>query len=369
MTLKEKIGQCLMVGFEGTHPPREILRLVEEYGLGGVILFKRNITDPFQLAQLITTLQKKSTRAPLFIALDCEGGRVSRLPPPFTHFPPLSFIGTLNSVPLSYRVGEIMATELRAAGINMNLAPVLDVNTNPANPVIGDRSLGRDPLLVSRLGLAIIAGLQDNGVIACGKHFPGHGDTSTDSHRELPVSPHSLKRLQEVELRPFYHATQNGLASIMTAHVLYPKLDAKQPATLSPKIVNGLLRQRLGFAGVVLTDDLAMEAITSHHTIQEAGLLALHAGCDILLCSPPDAHREMCETLLTAVQKGTLSEERITQSLSRILSLKERFLLPYKPATPQTIKEIIGQKSHQEVARQITEQGKMLPPECPDDSL
>ncbi|MFY9269428.1 MAG: glycoside hydrolase family 3 N-terminal domain-containing protein, partial [Candidatus Manganitrophaceae bacterium] len=203
MKLSQKIGQLLMVGFDGTTPSKTIQELIAKDRIGGVILFSRNIKDPLQCAKLTESLQKLSTDAPLFIGIDQEGGRVSRLPPPFTQFPAARVIGERDSIDLTYRTASAMAKELATVGINMNFAPVLDVDTHPKNPVIGDRSFGKSPTLVAKHGLAVIAAHTDQKIIACGKHFPGHGDTSADSHKTLPRIDHPLHRLVDLELKPF----------------------------------------------------------------------------------------------------------------------------------------------------------------------
>ncbi|HSG04997.1 MAG TPA: beta-N-acetylhexosaminidase, partial [Nitrospiria bacterium] len=262
MTLKEKIGQLFMFGFHGRSPGKAIERFIKEFHVGGVIVFSRNLQNPAQTAKLTNALQAATPKMPLFIAVDQEGGRVSRLPKGFTIFPSSARVASGHSAPLVYQAAEITAKELRAVGINMNFAPVLDIDTNPDNPIIGDRAFGSDHETVSTMGLTALAGLQDNRVVACGKHFPGHGDTSADSHNELPEVGHTLQRLGDIELRPFVHGIQNGLASIMTAHVMYPKVDPDNPATLSPKIIKGILRNQFRFKGVVVTDDMEMRAIT-----------------------------------------------------------------------------------------------------------
>jgi beta-N-acetylhexosaminidase len=361
MTLKEKIGQMFMVGFEGAVPSRTVLRLIKEFHLGGVILFSRNLKSPSQTARLCNTLQSKSQKMPLLIAIDQEGGRVSRLPKGFTVFPSAASIAACGSTPLVYRAAEATAKELRAVGINMNMAPVLDVNTNPDNPIIGDRAFGASPTLVSTLGLTVIAGFQDNNVIACGKHFPGHGDTRVDSHKELPRVAHDLRRLRDVELRPFAHSIQNGLASIMTAHVLYPALDPDEPATLSARILTGLLRQGLGFKGVVVTDDLEMAAIADRHGPGEAAVKAIGAGADLILFCRNEANPiAAIEAVAQAVKKKRISEARLDQSLLRILQLKEKFLLPYQPADPAHLKTIVGCASHKHLLQEIKDKTESL---------
>jgi beta-N-acetylhexosaminidase len=359
MTLKEKIGQLMIAGFNGTAPPKGILSLIKEYQLGGVILFKRNLANPSQIAKLCDSLQKASPHVPLFICIDHEGGQVSRLPKPFTVLPSQAVVGTCNSVELAYSIGEIMANELKAVGINFNLAPVLDVNTNPDNPAIGDRAFGKSASLVCTMGLAIIAALQDNGVLACAKHFPGHGDTATDSHEELPVVNRTLEQLREVELRPFQHAMINGLRALMTAHVKYPTLDDARPATLSRKIIGKLLRSSMKFDGLVLTDDLEMKAITQEYGPDDAAIKALQAGADLLLvCHSEDRQVAILEAILKAVKKGWLSEKQLDLSLLRILSFKQRHMNLPKPVDPKQIKEIIGCSRHRQKVQEVIEKAE-----------
>jgi len=354
MTLADKLGQLFMVGFDGTTPSRDITRLVTENGIGGVILFRRNIEDPEQILRLTRRLQRSAVNAPLFIAIDHEGGRVSRLPLPFTQVPSAAVIGKRNSFELTYGVGEVMGRELAAVGVNMNMAPVLDVNTNPDNPIIGDRAFGDDPITVEEHGLALIGGLQDSRVIACGKHFPGHGATSKDSHLELPVVRTSLRRLEQIHLRPFEHAIANRLASIMTAHVRYPALDAGVPATLSKKILTGLLRRAMGFQGVIITDALEMKAISAHQATEQAALKAFLAGADILLfCQDFGAARRAIELFTRAVKRGRLTRERINDSLDRILRLKEQFLLGTKAPTAAGLRGVIGCDAHLRVVQRL----------------
>jgi len=347
MMLREKVGQLFMIGFSGPSVSKDLVSLMAEYRPGGVILFARNLESPAQTLGLTNDLQKLAHHEPLFISIDQEGGRVSRLPAGFTIFPPCAVLGQCDSTELTYAAAAATATELRAVGINMNLAPVLDLNTNPENPIIGDRAFGATPTQVSTLGLATIAGLQDNKVIACGKHFPGHGDTTTDSHKELPVVTASLERLREMELRPFGHAIENGLATVMTAHVLFPSLDERYPATLSFAILTGLLRDQLSFEGLILTDDLEMHAIIDHYGIEEAAIKAFLAGADVLLiCKDRDRQVAAMEAVHEAVKDGTIPQARLEASLQRIAKTKERFLHPYAPPAPGAVKELVGSQEH-----------------------
>jgi beta-N-acetylhexosaminidase len=281
------VGQMFMVDFTGLEPIANVERLIAEEGVGGVILFDKNISAPRQVASLTNALQESARgagRPPLLIGVDQEGGPVARLRMGATHFPSAMAFGAARSEALAASAAGITARELRALGLHMNMAPVLDVNNNPANPVIGVRSYGEDPALVARLGTAAIRAMQASGVLATAKHFPGHGDTSQDSHVTLPVVPHAQARLDAVELLPFRAAIRIGVAAVMTAHVVFKALDPDRPATLSPAVL-GFLRSDLGFAGLIVTDSMGMRAITDRFPPGEAAVQVL--GEDR---HPPDRH-------------------------------------------------------------------------------
>jgi beta-N-acetylhexosaminidase len=343
------VGSLLVIGFDGASPPPRLKRLIQKDRIGGVILFRRNIESPAQLARLTATLRRWAGARKLLIGIDQEGGRVQRLPKPFTQWPPVNRLGACRSHEPAYRMGQAIALELQAVGINLDFAPVLDVGTATRNPIIGDRAFSDDPDAVAVLGLAFISGLQDHGVIACGKHFPGHGDTSVDSHKALPVVRASVDTLLERELKPFRHAIANRLPTIMTAHVRYPALDPDWPATLSPVILTTLLRETLGFDGVVFTDDLEMKGITGHWTPAEAAVQAIRAGADsLLVCKEADAQEAVLAGVRRAVETGALTRERIMQSLARLDRLKAQFLSRRRARLPASI---IGCAEHQDLAR------------------
>jgi len=354
LSSRDKIGQLFMVGFTGTSVTSDLASFIKEYKPGGVILFSRNLECVDQIVELTNDLQRCSPHSPLLIAIDQEGGRVSRLPKGFTIFPPCDVLGRCNSTELAYAAAATIAKELRVIGINMNMAPVLDVNSNPDNPVIGDRAFGSTPDLVSELGWATVVGLQDHQVVACGKHFPGHGDTNVDSHKELPVVEAARERLETIELPPFRHAVAQGVATIMTAHVLYRVLDEKLPATLSPAIITNLLRQDMRYDGVVLTDDLEMHAIIDHFGIEDAAVRAVLAGCDVLLICK-DRGREVAAftAIEQAVASGVISIERLDHSAMRLARLKERFVMPYKPTLISDARLIVGCRTHQALLHSI----------------
>lgn len=346
--LRDKIGQLFMLGFDGTTVSKDMVKLIDDYRPGGFIVFKRNLESANQIVKLTNKLQKHAKDSPYLIAIDQEGGRVSRLPEGFTIFPPCAALEFAADSGLAYEVAATTAAELKAVGINMNMAPVLDINTNAANPIIGDRAFSAKPATVCELGLATIAGLQDNKVVACGKHFPGHGDTTKDSHLELPVVTSSFERMHDMELRPFRHAIENELATIMTAHVSYPKIDPQFPATLSYIMLTDLLRDQLHFKGVIVTDDLEMRAIIDHYGIEQASLMAFQAGADILLiCKERERQVAAMEAIYRAAKDGKISETRLDASLRRIARLKERFLTPYVAADPVAAKSIVGCSRHQ----------------------
>jgi beta-N-acetylhexosaminidase len=259
------------------------------------------------------------------VSVDQEGGRVARLRgPPYTALPPMRVVGQRGDAETARRVGRLLAFELRATGFDWDFAPVLDVDSNPANPVIGDRSFSSDPAEVARLGAALGEGMERAGVASCGKHFPGHGDTLQDSHLVLPVLEHGLERLEAVELVPFRAYARAGLASLMTAHVRFPALGEDVPATMSPASITGLLRRRVGFEGVVVSDDLEMKAISDP---EAAAVDAVRAGVDVLLvCHHAAVQHRVLDALVAAVRKGHLSEERLRDAHSRIESLVERFV-------------------------------------------
>ncbi|MHB9061353.1 MAG: beta-N-acetylhexosaminidase [Desulfobacteria bacterium] len=285
---KSAFASPLWVGFEGTSLPADLSRWLARGEVGGVVLFSRNIESPARVRELCRGIRSAAGRGnPLpLIAVDQEGGRVARFrEPPFTHFPPARACSLFccRNESVAEAVGAAVAAELRAVGIDMNFAPVLDVDSNPANPVIGDRAFSGDPHTAAALGIAFAKGSLSRGILPAGKHFPGHGDTSADSHDELPVVRAGRKTLLRRELLPFRRAARAGIPALMTAHVMYPALDRALPATLSRKILHGLLRERLRFRGAVISDALEMKAIADRYGIGEAAVLAVTAGCDVVL--------------------------------------------------------------------------------------
>ena len=322
--LASSVARMFAVGFDGLTPPAELPRLIDR-GVSSVVLFARNVESPEQVAELAGELKARAGR-PLLTCVDQEGGRVRRLRDGFTHVPSMRALGHTGDVELAYAVGRILARELRAVNLDVNFAPTLDVDTNPDNPVIGDRSFGATSDLVSRMGTALIRGLQENGVAACGKHFPGHGDTSQDSHHELPRLPHPMERLERVELPPFRAAVDAGVAMIMTSHVVFEPIDPEYPATMSKSVLHGILRQRMKFDGVIISDDLEMRAIAANFDIAEVVTRGANAGVDLFaICHDPVLQNRAIDALVKAVERGAVPRERVAEANRRLDGLMKRY--------------------------------------------
>lgn len=352
--LRRHAGQLAIAGFAGHTLPAELKGLAREFDLGGIILFARNVAEPEQVAEIAREAGELMREVPLWVSVDQEGGRVARLKRPFTEWPPMMTLGRSADDRLAERFARALADELQAVGINLDYTPVLDIRTNPKNPVIGDRALAERAEDVARLGRVIIRTLQGAGVAACGKHFPGHGDTSTDSHHELPVIEHPPDRLEAVELEPFRGAIAERVASIMTAHILIPALDDKRPATMSPAVVTGLLREKLGYEGLILSDDLEMKAIADRYGIAEATVGAIGAGCDAVLMCAPSQEQQFCaiEAIIRAVEHGELPARRVESAIATQRRVKERFLAGSRPRplTGSALRAVLGRDEHQAIA-------------------
>lgn len=367
MTVEEKVGQLFMpvlygsradtphqenVARFGVRTPAEAIR---RYHLGGVILFPwaGNVSSVSQVVALTNGLQRAAGDIPLLIGVDQENGRVSRLDPLVTKLPEAKVIGATGNTRWAREAARVTGTELRALGINLDFAPVADVNVNPRNPVIGPRAYGSDPKKVARMVGAAIDGFHAAGVAATAKHFPGHGDTTVDSHTGLPVIHHTKAQWEKLDAPPFRTAIAHGVDAIMSAHVVMPKLDRSgDPATLSKPILTGLLRKRLGFTGVVITDSLQMAGARQKYGDGEVAVRAILAGADILLM-PPDFPRAY-NAVLEAVRSGRISAKRLDESVARVLALKERRgLFTAKPADPDAAKRIVKSREHLRIAKSI----------------
>lgn len=374
LSVKEKIGQMLMPDFRTWNGKNviemndEIKELVKKYHLGGVILFRENVVTTEQTTRLVDEYKKANDDFGLLISIDQEGGIVTRLQSG-TDFPGNMALGATRSTDLAESVGHAIGSELHSLGINMNLAPSLDVNNNADNPVIGVRSFGENPQLVADLGTAYINGLQKSGMAATAKHFPGHGDTAVDSHLGLPSVPHEKDRLLEVELYPFQQAINKGIDAILTAHVTFPKIDPTTviskkdgteihlPATLSHEVLTNLVRKEMGFKGVISTDALNMKAIVDHFGPVDTAIRAINAGTDIVLM--PVGLEEVATGLYKAVENGEVKEERLNQSIERLLTLKaKRGIYKQVSETPIDEKishaeEVVGNKAHKDLENDV----------------
>jgi beta-N-acetylhexosaminidase len=359
MSLQDKVAQMVMVGFrdQSLASSPELETMVGTYHVGGVVLLATNAHDPQQIGDLTTELQSLATSSgagiPLFVAINHEGGIVVHITGGVTEFPGNMAVAATGQPEYAYVSAALAAQELRAMGINMNLAPVLDVNDNLLNPAIGTRSFSDSPALTAKYGRLAVRGSQDHGVIAVAKHFPGHGSVDVDSHKELPVLQASADELMQRELVSFLAAIEEGVAGIMTAHIAVPQLDdSGRPATLSPQVLTELLRQQMGYDGLILTDSLRMGGVAADREQAQAAIEAVQAGADIVLSTRPmKAHIAMIQALMEAVQQGEIPVKRIDQSVLRILRAKHAFGLFELPTTPDL--NGVGSPEHQAMADEI----------------
>jgi len=352
--LRDKIGQLIMVGCRGARIASDERVILEEYGFGNFILFRHNCAEPRQMLALCRDLWDGAIDQPPLIGIDQEGGTVHRLPQPFTHFPAAAALGACGDPRLAYRAGRASATELALVGINLNFAPVLDVHSNPANPIIGARAFGADPQSVSTMALAWMRGLREGGVMPCGKHFPGHGGAGEDSHLTLPVVEKTLAELQAVELPPFVDACRSGIEALMTAHVQFPALDPNFMATLSAPIISGLLRHQWGYDGVVFSDDLEMKAISDGYAPGEAAVLALLAGVEVMLfCHNLVNAVQAFESLAAEAERSPAMRARVEASHRRMSDLKQRYLKSFSGVAENELEDRLTSLNHQSIIAEI----------------
>ncbi|MDU0330834.1 beta-N-acetylhexosaminidase [Paenibacillus sp. 3LSP] len=343
LSTDEKIGQLVLVGMDGTEPNDVTRQLIEEYHVGGFIFYKNNIQDTKQALALFNGLKtaNQNKAVPLFLSVDEEGGRVSRMPGELAKLPAARKIGNTGSTELAGQIGEIIGKELAGFGLNLDFAPVLDVNSNPDNPVIGDRAFGTKPEIVSRMGIAVMKGIQEQGIIPVVKHFPGHGDTSVDSHLGLPVVEHDLDRLRKLELVPFKQAIQEGADVVMIAHLLMPKLDPDHPASFSKAVIHDLLREELGYEGTIISDDMTMGAIVEHYDIRDAAVQFIQAGGNIVLVGrDAEKEKQVIQALRDAVNSGKISTETLDERVYDVLKLKQKYQLSNDPAQGPNTKQL-----------------------------
>lgn len=363
MSLRELIGQHMLIGVAGATLTNEEKKFIVDNNISGVVLFARNCIEPRQIRDLCAEIQslrhKMKDKAPLFIGIDMEGGRVHRLKPPFTQWPALKKIGDLDAPTVAFHFTQRMGAELISVGINLDFAPCIDVYTNPANTVIGDRAVSTDPHQVEKMSSALIRGYIKSGVLSCAKHFPGHGHTVIDSHEELPVEDADMKRLNEVELVPFRKALRSRVDMVMTAHILFKNVDPKWPVTLSEIFLKKMIREDLKYRGLIITDDLDMKAMAKHYDKSQIPIRAMQAGADLLLyCNEPESPPVAIEGLIEAVVQGNLKQADLEQTHRKILDVKKVKILSPDPRPIEEAMEVIGCSEHQYLAECIRN-GKM----------
>lgn len=324
---EQRAGQRLMVGFEGTGLNEDLKDLINRLKIGGIILFAGNLKSPDQIKELCRSIQdyaKICQQPPLFIAVDQEGGQVARLQEPFTIFPGNPHMKTEED---AVHFAEITAAELNQVGINMNMAPVMDVSPEGSGSIMAERTFGDNPAWVSRLGVKVIEHLQLNNIMAVAKHFPGIGRTTLDSHMDMPVLHDDLSVMEQFDLIPFEAGIQNRVSGVMLSHIFYTKLDPQWPASLSPQIANNLLRKQMGFDGLVLTDDLDMGAISKHYDIHTAIHQILAADIDLtLICHKGPTIEIAFEEILKEMTDSPELKARGIESMERIMEAKRRYL-------------------------------------------
>ncbi len=331
LTLKEKIAQMLICGFDGTKANASTTKLVQRLKVGGVILYAKNTPTANSVIEQTRSLHKlaESTALPLIISIDHEHGRVFRIKEGTTRFIDMASVGKMDDLSLLGKIADITSHELLACGVNLNFAPVCDVNINPKNEVIGDRSFSPDPDTTAKMVTAYIKAGARTGILLCAKHFPGHGDTSVDSHKNLPTVDKTLIGIEQCELIPFKAAIDAGVQTIMTAHILFPRID-NIPATMSKTILTDLLRKKLGFNGLIISDDMEMGAIAKNYGTREAFIRSINAGVDMFIISNMISKgidvEQLIDDLAEAVTNGLIDEGRIAESVNRIVEIKNKYL-------------------------------------------
>ena len=355
MKLNELVGQLTLIGVSGHTLTNDEKKFIVENNISGVVLFGRNVSEPKQIRDLCAEIQslrhKMADRAPLFIGIDMEGGRVHRLKKPFTQWPPLKNIGDLDAPTVAFHFAHRMGVELMSVGINLDFAPCVDVFTNPKNTVIGDRAVSSDPHQVEKMASALVRGYIKSGILSCAKHFPGHGHTIADSHEELPVEENTLEQLHKVELVPFKKALRSRVDMVMTGHILFKNIDPKWPVTLSPLFLKDMIREEFKYRGLIITDDLDMKAMAKHYDKGEIPVRALEAGADLLLyCNEPESPPVAIEAVVNAIALGRLKKSDIEAIHQKVLDVKKIKLLAPDPRPIEDAMTVIGCEDHQYLA-------------------
>lgn len=354
----KSVGELFIMGFNGLELADETAAFISQAQIGGVILFSQNFESPAQVAELTNQIQECHVGHPLWISVDHEGGRIQRFRKGFTKIPEASAISASDSPKLAFDIADVMARELRAVGINLNYAPVVDINTNPKNPIIGNRAFGNDEEQVTKMISAIVRGHLINQVQPCIKHFPGHGDTSVDSHLALPKVDTPLEVLRNREFKPFVKAFKSRCSMVMTAHILCTQIDPEKPATLSSKILRDILRKELRYTKLIISDDLEMKAITDHYGAELAPVLALEAGCDLLIYKTEAKARHAYESIIKAIESGTLAPEIILEAANRARELKGEVLPAFEPLIIPDVAKKVGTEENQAIIQKLAEIGR-----------
>ena len=364
--MRKKIGQQIIIGLEGTALKESEAEFIVKNNIAGVILFNRNLESPTQIHKLVTDVQnlrfKMPDKLPLFVSIDMEGGRVHRLKDPFTQWPAIAHLGTIDSTNATFEFALSMGRELKAFGINLNYAPCADVFLNPKNEIIGDRSFSSDPEVVSRHVSAMTRGYIKSQVVPCAKHFPGHGSTLIDSHEDLPVDDRNLKQLEESgELEPFKKVVRSRVSFIMTAHIKFPNIDPEWPVTLSEIFLQQLLRGALRYKNIIISDDLGMKAITKNYKEEMVPIRALNAGVNMLLyCNEFEAPSKAINNIAKALSDGTLTEDIIEQNYELVVATKNKVLVdPIEPYSLEKAEGVLAEPTNKQLAQSISENRKL----------
>ncbi len=350
---KKALGQLFIVGFNGLELSNDTAAFLSQANIGGVILFAHNYETPAGVAELINQVQECRSELPFWVSVDHEGGKVQRFKKGFTLIPPAATVGATDSPKLAFELAEMMGKELKAVGVNLNFAPVADIQTNPNNPVIGSRAYGSTEDRVSKIVTGIVRGHMVAGVEPCVKHFPGHGDTSVDTHLALAKVDTPLEVLRDREFRPFLKSFKSRCSMVMTSHVVVTAIDKEFPATLSKKVLTDLLRKDLRYSRIIITDDMEMKAITDHFGAEEAPRLAIEAGCDLLVYRSEAGARHAYASVLKALEEGRLSPDIVLQAATRLKEHKREALGAYHAVNVTEVGQKVGIPEHQALVERV----------------
>ena len=348
------VGQMFMTGISGLSLTDEEKKFIQDSNIGGIILFKHNYEAPGQLAELVNEIQTLRDEYPLYISVDQEGGRVRRFQTHFSQLPSMFKVGELNSPKTTFELHKLMGEELSACGVNLDYSPCCDIWSNPNNKVIGDRSFGKNLEDVDKHVSAAIRGLHTANVLACAKHFPGHGDTTKDSHFDLPFVKKSMKQLKENELVPFQKAAKSRIEFVMMAHLVVDAIDKELPCTLSKKAYT-FLRSELKYKKIIITDDMEMKAITDHYSYGDAATMAIEAGADILIYRSLDRAKEAYDGLMLGIKEKKVNKSNIEDKVKRIYDCKKRFLSEYSPIYIPSLSKVFKEGRNTDLLDQFSE--------------